>query len=159
VNSETEQLAQLKAIRERDGVRAMLIYLNGLTEHRYTALYRFDCEQLTNIYFYDRESPATESCADIPIMASYCMFVRATDNKFVTMDSTGDERLFDHPKRLEVQSYCGVPLIGEDGRAFGTICHFDPQAVTMSDRNVELMEAVAPLLSAGMGLRAPNKPR
>jgi len=137
----------------------MLIYLNGLTEHRYTALYRFDCEQLRNIYIFDREAPEMESCPDIPIMASYCMFVRSTDKSFVTMDSTGDDRLFGHPKRLVVQSYCGVPLIGEDGRAFGTICHFDPQALTISNINVELMEAVAPLLSAGLGRTFPNKPR
>jgi GAF domain-containing protein len=159
VNNETNQLAQLKLIHGRDGVRAMLIYLNGLTEHRYTALYRFDLERLKNVYFFDRETPAQESCAEIPIMASYCMFVRSTDRKFVTMDSTGDERLFGHPKRLEVQSYCGVPLIGEDGRAFGTICHFDHLAIPISDRTVSLMEAVAPLLSVGLGRAAPNKPR
>ena len=132
------------------GIRAVLIYLNGLTEHRFTALYRFDLEQLKNVYFFDRERPDVETCPDIPVMASYCVFVRNSGNTFVTMDSMVDARVTGHPKRLEVRSYCGVPLVDEDGRAFGTICHFDTQPLSISDQNVELMESVAGLLSGNL---------
>ncbi|WP_442945135.1 GAF domain-containing protein [Nostoc sp.] len=45
-----------------------------------------------------------------------------------------------------MQSYCGVPLLDEDGKMFGTICHFDFRAIAISDANVALMEAIAPLI-------------
>lgn len=139
-------LDEMKAIRDRDGVRALLTYLNSRTHHRFTALYRFDDPHLRNAYFFDRERPDVESCPDIPIMASYCVFVRSSGHTFVTPNSIADERVRDHPKRLEVRSYCGVPLVDERGKMFGTICHFDFQPVETDDATVALMEAVAPLL-------------
>jgi GAF domain-containing protein len=47
---------------------------------------------------------------------------------------------------MEVRSYCGVPLVDDDGHMFGTICHFDYGPLPISDDSVALMEAVAPLL-------------
>jgi GAF domain-containing protein len=149
VTSTADHLTQIKSIIGSDGPRAVLTYLNGLTDHRFTALYRFDVEQLRNVYFFDRDRPQVETCPDIPVMASYCVFVRSSNNTFVTLDSMVDERVAGHPKRLEVRSYCGVPLVNEDGRAFGTICHFDARPLSISDQNVELMEAIAPLLATG----------
>ena len=146
--STADHLARMRDIGSSHGIRAVLIYLNGLTEHRFTALYRFDVEQLKNAYFFDRERPEVDNCPDIPIMASYCAFIRNSGNTFVTMDSIVDERVAGHPKRLEVRSYCGVPLVGENGRAFGTICHFDASPLSISDQNRDLMEAVAAMLSA-----------
>ena len=141
-----QSLRQLKAILSGQDVRAAVIFLNGLTEHRFTALYRFDKETLVNLYFFDRENPTHESTPDIPVMASYCVFVRNSRTSFTTSDSLRDDRVRDHPKRKVVQSYCGVPLLDEDGKMFGTICHFDLRPIPISDANVELMEAVAPLL-------------
>ena len=140
----------MRKIGSRDGVRAMLTYLNGLTGHRFTALYRFDRDHLRNVYFFDRNRPLMETCPDIPVMASYCVFVRDSNNTFVTLDSLADERVAGHPKRLEVRSYCGVPLVDDAGRAFGTICHFDALPHPISDQNLELMEAVAALLSVDL---------
>ncbi|HYH43220.1 MAG TPA: GAF domain-containing protein [Burkholderiales bacterium] len=137
---------QLRTLLGAGDTRAALIFLNGLTEHRFTALYRFDKETLQNLYFFDRENPQQESTEDIPVMASYCAFVRDRNSLFSTPDSLQDERVRDHPKRQVVQSYCGVPLRDESGDMFGTICHFDFRPRPISDENVELMEAVAPLL-------------
>ena len=140
----------MRSICGCEGIRGVLVYLNRLSDHRFTALYRFDSERLRNVYFFDRERPDVETCPDIPVMASYCVFVRNSRNTFVTVDSLADERVTGHPKRLEVRSYCGVPLVDEDGRAFGTICHFDALPLSISDENVELMEAVAPMLRANL---------
>ena len=139
-------LRQLKAILRGQDVRAAVIFLNGLTEHRFTALYRFDKETLVNLYFFDRENPTQESTPDIPVMASYCVFVRNSGTMFTTPDSLQDDRVRAHPKRKVVQSYFGVPLLDEDGKMFGTICHFDLRPIPISDENVELMEAVALLI-------------
>lgn len=144
--SKADYLRQLKVILREQDVRAAMIFLNGLTEHRFTALYRFDKETLKNLYFFDRENPAQESTPDIPVMASYCVFVRDRHTSFATSDSLQDARVAGHPKRPEVQSYCGVPLRDTNGEMFGTICHFDFRPLPISDENVELMEAMAPLI-------------
>ena len=96
----TNQLGQMREIHTRAGVRALLLYLNGLTNHRFTALYRFDVDQLRSVSFYDRERPEVESCPDIPVLASYCVFVRSSGQSFVTPDSLEDERTSGHTKRL-----------------------------------------------------------
>ena len=139
-------LQRMREILERDGMRAVLVYLNGLTEHRFTAMYRFDDETLRSTYFYDREFPDVGSCADIPVAASYCVFVRESGRAFATTDAPADARVDGHPKQLAVQSYCGVPLVDANGRMFGTICHFDPRPLELDDEAVALMEAVATLL-------------
>ncbi|WP_413773983.1 GAF domain-containing protein [Nostoc sp. MG11] len=76
----------------------------------------------------------------------YCVFVRSNRDTFMINDSLQDDRIHGHPKRQEVKSYCGVPLLDENGKMFGTICHFDFRSISISRANVELMEAVAPLL-------------
>ena len=93
------------------------------------------------------KSSRQTSCADIPILASYCVFAPSSRKTFVTEDSVGDERIRDHPKRLEVHSYCGVPLVDADGKTFGTICPVDLEAKPISDDNVARMEGVARLLA------------
>ena len=144
-----EHVRLMREIRERDGVRAVLVYLNRRTDHRFTAMLRFhDDERLRSAYFYDRERPELEHCPEIPIPNSYCVFVRQTGSTFATFDSIADERVANHPKRLEVRSYCGVPLVDAAGRVFGTICHFDPRPLPLSPDDVALLEAAAPLLPA-----------
>ena len=82
----------------------------------------------------------------IPVLASYCVYVRERRAPFRVDDSGADERVNGHPKRDSIRAYCGVPLIDRSGRMFGTVCHFDPQPRTISDRSVALMQALAPLL-------------
>ncbi len=136
----------LRTLLEGGDVRAALRFLNALTEHRFTAMYRFDNETLRNLYFFDRENPTQETTPDIPVLASYCVFVRDGLGTFSTPDSTRDGRVDGHPKRLVVQSYCGVPLRDLDGAMFGTICHFDFRPLPISDANIDLMESIAPML-------------
>jgi GAF domain-containing protein len=150
--STQDALIQLKAIMRSHGIRPALAFLNSLTEHRFTSLYRFDDETLKNIYFYDHENPTQEATPDIPVMASYCVFVRRLSSTFLVPDALTDERVAGHPRRQEVQSYCGVPLRDVNGDMFGTICHFDFRPVPISDANVELMEAIAPLLRQAIPL-------
>ena len=115
-----------------------------MTEHRFTALYRFDKDSLHNLYFFDRENPAQTSTPDIPVMASYCVFVRNSGHVFSTPDALQDERVRGHPKRHEVQSYVGVPLLDQDGKMFGSVCHFDIRPVAISDESVHLLEEIGP---------------
>src|SRR4051812_37029708 len=134
----SENLKQMREIQENFGIRAVLIHLNGLTDHRFTALYRFDEDSLHNLFFFDRQQPEIVSCPEIPVMASYCVFVRRSGQTFVTPDSLADERVLGHARRMEVRSYCGVPLVDDEGRMFGTICHFDYHPLLISDDSIAL---------------------
>ncbi len=100
---------------------------------------------LRNAIFYDRENPELDSCEDIPVLASYCVFVRDSGAPFLTKNARHDVRLDNHLKQNTVQSYCGVPLINREGHMFGTICHFDFKPGRIDDLDVELLEYMASL--------------
>lgn len=127
-------------------MRPALIFLNHLTEHRFSALYQFENERLRNLYFYDREYPEIENTDEIHVTASYCVFLRETGRLFHTSDALRDGRVRTHPKREQVQAYCGVPVLNSDGKLFGGICHFDLVPRVIADEDVDLMEAVSLLL-------------
>jgi GAF domain-containing protein len=138
--------SELKSILAERGVRGAVEFLNSLTPHRFTSLFRFDGETLRNLTFFDRENPGQETCDEIPVTASYCVFVRDSGATFSVHDAPGDARVKDHAKRDTVQCYCGVPLLDRNGRMFGSICHFDLKPGRISALDVELMEAMAGML-------------
>src|SRR3954447_20362354 len=107
--SNDEALIELKSAFAKAGVRGAVAFLNSLTGHRFTSLYRFDGDTLRNITFFDRENPDIQTCDDIPVDASYCVFVRDSGAAFMVPDAGRDERVRNHPKRATVQFYCGVP--------------------------------------------------
>lgn len=139
-------VARFREILGTEGVRPALHYLNGQSAHRFTAVFRFEGGTLRNLHMIDREDHTVERCADQPVLDSYCIYVRRTAEKFITGDSTRDDRVSGHPKQNVVQSYCGIPLMEEDGTLFGTICHFDFEPVPFGDDEVLLLEDVTPLL-------------
>lgn len=144
--SNKEALTALRTILRYDGARAALIFLNALTAFRFSALYRFEGETLQNLCFYDREHPDIQTSPDIPVLASYCVFVRSLKQKFSTVDSLGDERTRNHVKRRQVQAYCGVPLLDSDGNMFGSICHFNLGPMSIPEEDVALLEAMGRLI-------------
>ena len=150
--SNERALVELKRILRDQGVRPALVFLNHLTEHRFSALYQFQDDRLRNLYFYDREDPELETTDEIPVTASYCVFLRDYGRFFHTSDALRDERVRSHPKREKVQAYCGVPVLNAEGRLFGSICHFDFQPRVIADADVDLMEAVALLLCSEQAL-------
>ena len=151
--SNSQAVAEIKKILRNEGVRAALIFVNHLTEHRFSALYQFQNDILRNLYFYDREYPETETTDEIPVTASYCVFLRDSGLLFHTSDALRDERVRTHPKREQLQSYCGVPVLDSEGKLFGSVCHFDIKARVIADEDVDLMEAVALLLRDEPALR------
>lgn len=136
----------LKAILEKEGVLPALRFLNGRTPHRFTAMYLFDKDQLENQFLVDESDDSNTSMESIPVSASYCIFVRNLERLFVVNDSTTDERVQGHPKQREIKSYCGVPLLDWDGNMYGTVCHFDFDAHSFSDLEIELLESLGTLL-------------
>jgi GAF domain-containing protein len=138
--------ARFKAILQTQGVREALKFLNRTSAHRFTALFRFEGGTLRNLHLIDRDDPTVERCPDLPVLESYCVYVRSTNRTFKIEDSWCDPRVEGHAKQRTVRSYCGVPLFTEDGELFGTICHFDYEAIPYADEEVYLLDAAAPLL-------------
>lgn len=84
------------------------------------------------------------------MLESYCVFVRDTAAKFVTEDSLNDARVDGHAKQQHVQSYCGLPLLTDTGELFGTVCHFDFDAIPFAPSEVMVLEDIAPHLVAAV---------
>lgn len=140
---------ELRRVFAGGGARDALAFLNSLTGFRFSSLYRFDDATLRKITFFDREQPQLDECEEIPVMASYCVFVRDSGLPFRMADSQSDPRVALHPKRNVVQSYCGVPLRDREGRMFGSACHFDYGPGAMLDEDAELLEMMADLIQKG----------
>jgi GAF domain-containing protein len=139
-------LIDLKTAFSEGGTRGAIAYLNSRTQHRFTSLFRFDGATLRNITFYDRENPSIDECEDIPVEASYCVFVRDMSRKFIVENAESDVRVNGHPKQPTVKFYCGVPLLDRYGKMFGSICHFDLEPGRIAEGEVELLEYMADLL-------------
>jgi GAF domain-containing protein len=142
----TEEVQKLRDVFATEGPRSAITYLNSLTSHRFTSAFRFDDGMLKSTFFYDRDNPGNSGCEEIPILASYCVFVRDFKIMFKTEDALRDARLNVHPKQKTIQSYCGVPLVDANGKVFGTACHFDFKPGSISRVEVELLEALGDLL-------------
>lgn len=130
-------------LKER-GIRAALELVNRHSGHRFTALFRFEGGTLRNLHLIDRDDPTVERSPDLPVLESYCVYVRNTAQTFVTNDSMNDPRVDGHPKQKSVQSYCGIPLVEPDGTLFGTMCHFDYEPRPFAVEEVWILEEIAP---------------
>lgn len=144
--TQSQAKAILREILFRDGIRPALIYLNGLTPHRFTALYRFGDHLLSNLYFYDRSNPEKDTTEDVPLSVTYCVMMRDSRTSLQIIDAPADARLDGHPSRHQVQSYCGVPLVDYAGKMFGSLCHFDLRPSISNADDVALMEYLGDLL-------------
>lgn len=140
-------LERVRALLDGGDLRGAVILLNSLAPHRFTSLFRFDGDMLRTVVFFDRDNPTQAVVDDIPVAASYCVFVREGGSTFTVPDAACDPRVDGHPKQSVFRSYCGVPLIDAAGRMHGTVCHFDFDPHPDDIRTVDLLESVAPFLA------------
>ena len=153
-------LAALEARLRQRGVLAALEALNARTRFRFTGVYRAEPPQLRNIFLVDRENPTVSlSGAVCPLDETYCAITCAREAAFTTSDAPRDARLVGHAARDSVISYAGVPLRRADGRAWGTLCHFDLRPRLLPSGELALLEAAAPVFVRWLrehGLLAPD---
>lgn len=139
-------VTHLRELLARHGVRPLLVFLNGLTAFRYSAVFRFDSGTLKTVCFYDREDPREDTVPEIPVTASYCVFVRDRGRVFSLPDSMVEPCVESHPKRGQINAYCGAPLFDAEGNVIGSICHFNLSPVAIDQRDEKLLEVTAKLL-------------
>lgn len=139
-------LAGLREVLHCQGVEAALQFIAGHSAHRFVGVYRFDDTILRTRYFHDRDNPSAGPPADIPVLSSYCVFVRESKRSFAVEDSHTDRRVDGHPKQSQLRAYCGVPLLDEHGAMFGTACIYDLVPRSVSPLELAMLEALGPLL-------------
>jgi GAF domain-containing protein len=140
-------IEEFKSALTGGGVHGALRFLNGRTTYRFTGAYRFDPPLLRNVVLFDRENPDLQVSGDAPLRETYCSIVGETRAVFFTADAGRDEGLLGHPARESVLSYCGVLLQSSSVPSFGTLCHFDLTPRPVLQDEVQVLEAVAPLLA------------
>jgi CheY-like chemotaxis protein len=124
--------------------RALLGALNASTTHRHTALLRFDGAELTSIWTFDRERPATDPFPlRLNISDTPCELVRSSRRTVTLEDAGRDERTAGRFVTRGMRSLCGVPLAGDNGAPYGTLCHFDAEPRPALAHAVDLLERVA----------------
>jgi hypothetical protein len=135
---------------EQQGVHAALQYLNSRTPHRYTGIFRFDNDTLRSEVLFDRYELTLTKGADAPMEATYCSLVGRQQAPLEINDATTDARVkgvIDTP----VVSYCGVLIRDNEGRAFGSLCHYDMQRCQERTTDLPLLEAAAKLFYKHLG--------
>ena len=146
----SDSTEQLRFLLSAGKLRDAMVVLNALSSYRFTALYRFGAAGLENLVLVDRDNLDPPLMESVPVGDSYCTFVQASGRTFVVEDARIDPRVDGHPKQPLVRAYCGVPLRGDDGQPFGTLCHFDFVEVPLPADAVALMEEVAAFFGPGL---------
>lgn len=147
--SATHVARELGARLRTAGPLAALAWLNARTRFRFTGLYHAEPPVLRNLYLVDRENPTLNVSGEVcPLDETYCAITCARESAFAITDATRDARLVAHPARSSVISYAGVPLRLADGRAWGTICHYDLRPRLLPRAEAAVLDAVAPVFAA-----------
>lgn len=110
----------------------LLAYLNSLTDHRFTGVYRFEPGWVVSVVLWDRENPHLRIGTDVKMKESYCWLTGLGGERYIIEDAWADSRLSAHPAREAVRSYVAVLLMDVHRKPWGTLCHFDfaPRAAT-----------------------------
>jgi GAF domain-containing protein len=134
-------------LKTSEVVRA-LAYLNARTRFRFTGIYRVEPPMLRNVHLFDRENPTLNVSGNTSRLDdTYCSITSRTPRGFTTPDAGSDRRLEGHAARDSVISYCGVPIRMEDGRVWGTLCHFDVRPRLIPVAEVPVLESVVTLFA------------
>jgi len=140
--------ADLSTMLRTSEVIAALAYLNARTRFRFTGIYRVEPPLLRNVHLFDRENPALNVSGNAsPLEDTYCSITARSEGGFATPDAGADRRLETHAARDSVISYCGVPIRMEDGRVWGTLCHFDVRPRLIPPAELPVLESVVTLFA------------
>lgn len=144
--SHRQLVTRFRQLLVAEGLLPAMRFANEQSRHRFTAIYRFDGPALRNVLLVDKADASVDTTPDLPVLESYCIYVRDASARFLTEDSPHDARTTGHAKREVVQSYCGIPIMAMDGTLWGTICHFDYAPVPFAEDEVTLLESLAPMV-------------
>jgi GAF domain-containing protein len=150
-------LHTLQDLLDAHGLQAGLLFLNARVPHRFTAVYRLSDQRLRRMGFVDKQGSAGPDLADLPFKDSFCE-ITGREGRFVTTDSSIDDRLDGNPYQALVGSYVGLPLSDAPGALLGTFCHYDHCGHPIDNAELAFLEQASRLLTwfclrPGMPLR------
>ena len=137
--------------------RQLLALLNASTEHRYSAFFRRDGEELHSVWTFDRQQPERDPLTHrLPIGETPCATLFATRCSYAVDDAACDPSLVPEQRHSLMRSFLGTPLVGLDPLIFGALCHFSPEPHKRDGQALDRLEGVARVLSHGEGRRRPR---
>lgn len=147
---QTPTLQQYRLLLETHGP-AGLAFLNARVPHRYTGVFRLQEGALHGMFLHDKQGEIIpEFLQVVPLVDSFC-HLTIREGAFRTQDSGGERRLDGHKYQGVLRSYIGLPLLDGKGDLYGTMCHFDEQALALPDEEFEIFSKAAKLLPAYLG--------
>lgn len=140
--------AEVATLLRTAGIHAALAYLNARTRCRFTGVYQVDPPLLRNVHLFDRENPDLNIAGEVSSLdIGYCGIVCETGAPFTTSDAQHDPRLRAHAARDSMLAYAGAPIRMPDGRAWGTVCHFDLRPRIIVPEELSVLVTVTPLFA------------
>jgi hypothetical protein len=139
----------LAAFRERlrqGGPQAAAAFLNARTAHRFTGVFRFDRSLLRHVAMFDKWHPELERGDDVPLADAYCSVMHATGEPFEMISRSEDAR-HAHLATSPIACYCGAPILDQDGRPWGALCHWDMEPCQTRTSDMPLLVAAAEMLA------------
>jgi len=125
---------------------AGLNFLNSRVPHRYTGIFRLHEGALYATFLHDKLGEVIpEFLQVVPLQDSFC-HLTMREGVFRTADSTHETSLDGHKYQGVLRSYIGLPLVDNQGALYGTICHFDEQALVLADTEFEIFRKASKLL-------------
>jgi PAS domain S-box-containing protein len=91
-----------------------------------------------------------------PVADSLCAVTVLEEAPLIVNDAASDPRVATLPPVTSgvVGAYLGVPLVSADGQTIGALCVFDPMPRSWSQNDLELLQQLAPPVSAELELAA-----
>lgn len=146
----SQPLQEYRLLLETQGP-AGLAFLNARVPHRFTGVFRLQQGALHSLFLHDKLGEVVpEFLQVVPLVDSFC-HLTIRDGVFRTQNSAQERSLDGHKYQDVVRSYIGLPLLDSEGHLYGTICHFDEQALALADDEFEIFSKAAKLLPAYLG--------
>ena len=96
------------------------------------------------------------SAGQTPLSHSFCQHVVSRAEPLIISDTANEPLVADNPARIEldIASYLGVPVRGEDGTVLGALCSTSPQVRVWSEDDLGVLTDIAQSIETELQLRS-----
>ena len=141
---------RIDALVVKHDYRQLLAAFNASTDHRYSAFFRCEGDELHSVWTFDRERPESDPFAQrVALELTPCATLFATQCSHAIDDVACDERVVAEQHHPLMRSFVGTPLVGLDALIFGALCHFSPEPRARDDQALDRLERLAKVLVHG----------
>ena len=142
--------ADVEAIARIDAVPTILQVVAHTTGMRFVAVARVTDSKWTACAVHDNIDFGVQPGGELSLETTLCNEIRQSGVALVIPHVSADPQFAQHPtpKLYGFESYISVPIVGENGHFFGTLCAIDPQPAKLDDPKVLMtLQLFAQLIS------------